>query len=79
MKEYFDVDNQYVLKKLLIILFPFTVRGEDGWKRKNGASYDFSNEEEYNATRSPRNDEQAPDLYIPLMAHITFIIICGCV
>ena len=33
VKEYFDVTNDYVLKKLLIVLFPFSVRGEDGWKR----------------------------------------------
>ena len=32
-KDYFDVTNEYVLKKTLIILLPFTVKGEDGWQR----------------------------------------------
>ena len=32
-KDYFDVTNEYVLKKILIITMPFTVKGEDGWQR----------------------------------------------
>ena len=32
LKDYFDVTNEYVLKKMLIVLFPFTVK-EEGWKR----------------------------------------------
>ena len=31
-KDYFDVTNEYVLKKLVTILFPFTVKQEK-WKR----------------------------------------------
>ena len=72
--------NEYVLRKLCMVIFPFTVKGEDGWKRQVNMNYDFTNSEEIpDARTTPRNDLQAPDLYIPLMAHITFIILCGTV
>ena len=32
LKCYFDVTNNYVMHKLRIILLPFTVKGEDGWR-----------------------------------------------
>jgi hypothetical protein len=41
LKDYFDVNNSYVLQKLRIILFPVTLKGDD-WKRKS-AGYDFNN------------------------------------
>ncbi|CDW81663.1 UNKNOWN [Stylonychia lemnae] len=70
IKEFFDVNNSYVLKKLRIILFPVTIKGE-AWKRQVGG-YDFNNQE-----LPPREDPQAPDLYIPLMSFVTFILITG--
>ena len=80
VKDYFDVTNEYVLRKLCVVIFPFTVKGEDGWKRQINMNYDFPNSgENPDARATPRNDLQAPDLYIPLMAHITFIILCGAV
>jgi len=59
-----------VLNKIRIILFPVTLKTED-WKRKN-AGYDFNNEE-----LTPKGDLQAPDLYIPLMSFVTFILLTG--
>ena len=73
IKDYFDVTNRYVLNKLRIILFPFTVKTDD-WKRQ-GMSYEFSNE---GTMVTPRGDLQAPDLYIPLMSFVTFILLVGC-
>lgn len=70
LKDYFDVTNSYVLQKLRIILFPVTLKGDD-WKRKTGG-YDFNNQE-----LTPRGDEQAPDLYIPTMFFVTFILLTG--
>lgn len=78
-KDYFDVTNQYVLKKTLMILFPFTVKGEDGWKRQSSFSYEFNGNEDIDSSNTPRNDLQAPDLYIPLMSFVTFLILGGCV
>ena len=74
VKDYFDVTNEYVVKKLCVVLLPFTVKGEDGWKR--ASNYDFSNSD---TSSSPRNDLQAPDLYIPFMSFVTYLILCGVV
>ena len=80
VKDYFDVTNEYVLHKLRIVVMPFTVKGDDGWKRQGSMNYEFTgSNEDLDMRATPRNDLQAPDLYIPLMAHITFIILCGAV
>lgn len=52
LKTYFDVDTGYVLRKLLILLFPFSHRN---WTLS------------YQQTEpvAPRSDVNAPDLYIP--------------
>ena len=42
-------------------------------------SYDMSAGADPNATATPRMDVQAPDLYIPLMSLVTFLIVGGCV
>lgn len=65
LKYYFAVDNKYVGKKLGVILFPFLHRN---WAVQ------------YDASDSPvpaRLDVNAPDLYIPLMAYVTYILISG--
>ena len=68
--------NSYVVKKLCIVVFPFTVKGEDGWKRQ--VNYDYNAGGDPNAT-TPRSDPQAPDLYIPFMSFVTYLILCGSV
>ncbi|KAM3717919.1 Protein YIF1B-A [Dirofilaria immitis] len=65
LKYYFSVDNTYVGKKLGLILFPFLHRD---WSVK----YDSSG-----SPVPPRSDVNAPDLYIPLMAYVTYILISG--
>lgn len=66
LKYYFAVDNRYVLKKLKLLYFPFF---NSDWSLK----YDQDN------PIQPRFDHNAPDLYIPLMAYITFIVLAGLV
>ena len=66
MKDYFDVTNEYVIKKLRIIYLPFTIKD---WKPLP-PSYDGTH-------ITPRTDVMAPDLYIPLMSFVTFIILVG--
>ena len=73
IKVYFDVTNRYVLNKLRIIILPFTLKQED-WRRQ-GLSYEYSAE---GTPATPREDLQAPDLYIPLMSFVTFILLVGC-
>lgn len=66
LKYYFAVDNNYVVRKLILLLFPFTHRD---WSLK----YDQDNPVQ------PRYDLNAPDLYIPTMSYITFVVMAGLV
>ncbi|KAI5064763.1 hypothetical protein GOP47_0019458 [Adiantum capillus-veneris] len=66
---YFQVNDQYVKNKLKVILFPFLHKGH--WTRiaeqvAGGLTF-----------RPPVFDINAPDLYIPLMAFGTFIVLSG--
>uniref|UniRef100_A0A158R483 Protein YIF1 n=1 Tax=Syphacia muris TaxID=451379 RepID=A0A158R483_9BILA len=67
LKYYFAVDNGYVGKKLGILLFPFAHKD---WS----VCYDSSD-----TPVPPRLDVNAPDLYIPVMAFITYSLVCGIV
>ncbi|XP_055616454.1 protein YIF1B [Toxorhynchites rutilus septentrionalis] len=66
LKYYFAVDNKYVINKLRLIFFPFT---QNDWSLK----YDQDNPVQ------PRYDINAPDLYIPSMAYITYVVLAGMV
>uniref|UniRef100_A0A914HEH7 Protein YIF1 n=1 Tax=Globodera rostochiensis TaxID=31243 RepID=A0A914HEH7_GLORO len=65
LKYYFAVDTNYVRRKLGIILFPFLHRD---WANK------LSDGEK---PVLPCEDVNAPDLYIPLMAFITYVLVSG--
>ncbi|KAI9033109.1 hypothetical protein DFJ74DRAFT_601187, partial [Hyaloraphidium curvatum] len=70
LKYYFDVSNAFVLKKISTVLFPWrksswarlVVRGEGGGVE---------------GYRSPRSDENAPDLYVPIMGFVTYVLLVG--
>uniref|UniRef100_A0A182Q771 Protein YIF1 n=1 Tax=Anopheles farauti TaxID=69004 RepID=A0A182Q771_9DIPT len=64
LKYYFAVDNSYVVNKLKIIFFPFL---QKDW----GTKYDHDNPVQ------PRYDINAPDLYIPSMSYITYVVLAG--
>ena len=64
LKHYFAVDTTYVAKKLLIILFPFVNRD---WSIK------YSGAEAV----PPKLDVNAPDMYIPVMAFVTYLLMVG--
>lgn len=66
LKYYFAVDNKYVINKLRLLFFPYTHRD---WSLK----YDQDNPVQ------PRYDINAPDLYIPVMAYITYVVLAGLV
>lgn len=66
LKYYFAVDTQYVVKKLGLLLFPFA---HQDWSQK----YDKSE------PVPPRYEINAPDLYIPSMAFVTYVLVCGLV
>ena len=64
LKYYFAVDTSYVGKKLGLLLFPF---GHKDWSVKYNQD----------APVQPKFDVNAPDLYIPSMAYVTYVLIVG--
>lgn len=73
LKHYFQISNMSVAKKLGLILFPYRHRT---WDRL--ATSDASVTSDGTSTRSyapPSEDVNAPDLYIPLMAFVTYILL----
>eukprot|EP00466_Bigelowiella_natans_P009166 jgi/Bigna1/87667/estExt_fgenesh1_pg.C_220220 len=81
LKGYYAVDNYYVLHKLRLILLPFR---HNDWNRKAdapgsslgaGGPVPGSPPSDHALYKTPREDVNAPDLYIPLMAFITYILV----
>ncbi|TRZ08533.1 hypothetical protein HGM15179_018570 [Zosterops borbonicus] len=64
LKYYFAVDTVYVAKKLRLLIFPF---GHQDWQVRY----------QQDAPVAPRFDVNAPDLYIPAMAFLTYILLAG--
>lgn len=76
-KYYFTVNHRYVLKKLLLILNPFMNRI---WKRQRGmdpGQFEGSGSDGATSYLPPKEDVNAPDLYIPLMAFCTYVLMVG--
>eukprot|EP01083_Nonionella_stella_P069865 186518_1 len=67
-KTYFRVNNSYVFQKMRLLLFPFRVKR---WRRE------FTELAEKRVYLPPREDVNAPDLYIPLMAFVTYVLMMG--
>lgn len=65
LKYYFSVDTKYVTSKLRLLLFPFTHKD---WSVKY---------EQDGRPVQPRYEINAPDLYIPTMAYITYVLVAG--
>lgn len=68
LKHYFNVSNGYVVNKLFLVLFPWRHKP---WSRKqsigpNGQEGWFL---------PPRDDLNSPDMYIPTMAFVTYILL----
>uniref|UniRef100_A0A8C2ERW4 Protein YIF1 n=1 Tax=Cyprinus carpio TaxID=7962 RepID=A0A8C2ERW4_CYPCA len=64
LKYFFAVDTKYVMKKLLLLMFPYT---HQDWEVRYHRDTPLI----------PRHDVNAPDLYIPTMAFITYILLAG--
>uniref|UniRef100_A0A7S2LHT7 Protein YIF1 n=1 Tax=Leptocylindrus danicus TaxID=163516 RepID=A0A7S2LHT7_9STRA len=68
LRYYFAVDNSYVLHKMQRVLFPFLKKD---WKRLEAEGHG-------NVKYAlPRFDENAPDLYIPFMSLVTYVLLCA--
>ena len=72
LRIYFAVDNAYVKRKMVKVLFPFAFRD---WSRKE--SHDIQNPDGSFAFALPLNDENAPDLYLPAMSLLTYVLLCA--
>ncbi|KAL8707994.1 MAG: hypothetical protein Q9220_007074 [cf. Caloplaca sp. 1 TL-2023] len=71
LKHYFNVSTSYVLHKLLLVLFPWRHRP---WSREQRPSSTSSSSPEYHYL-PPRDDINSPDMYIPVMAIVTYILL----
>jgi hypothetical protein len=80
LRYYFNVSNSYVLSKLKVVLCPFLHKE---WKRKDHAEALAEQQGQGQPVATPlasqpappRLDVNAPDLYIPCMAFITYILL----
>ncbi|KAF2190498.1 YIF1-domain-containing protein [Zopfia rhizophila CBS 207.26] len=68
LKHYFNVSNSYVVNKLFIVLFPWRHRP---WSRQQR----LSNNGQDGYYLPPREDINSPDMYIPMMALVTYILL----
>ncbi|KAI0339354.1 YIF1-domain-containing protein [Trametopsis cervina] len=69
LKHHFNVSNSYVIKKLQIVLFP--------WRHKPWSRRVTRLENGQSEWAPPREDINSPDLYIPLMALVTYILLAA--
>ena len=79
LRDYFEVDTRYVIKKLYTVLFSLVIRPKK-WKR--GLADDQLQQPQQQDMRfkkfaPPTQDENAPDLYLPLMSFVTYIVVCS--
>lgn len=70
LKPYFQVDNKYVYQKIKLIFLPFLYKDNDNLDS-------HSQNEHENSNSIPKSKINYPDLYIPLMAFITFLLVTG--
>lgn len=72
LKFYFAVSNSYVLRKIRLLLFPFLHRDFAPMHLQNTGPASAAVE-----PVPPIHDLHSPDLYIPVMGFITYILIFG--
>ena len=70
LKPYFNVSTSYVVRKIQLVLFPWRHKPWSRQMRRNEVS--GAPVEGY---KPPREDINAPDLYIPVMAFVTYILL----
>ena len=82
LRAYFDVNNAYVMRKLRILTLPFLHKK---WARQTVAEvlgHGAAGADAAvlgSALASPAWDSNAPDLYIPCMAFVTYVLCMGLV
>lgn len=80
LKHYFNVSNSYVLNKLALVLFPWRHKP---WSRQqarlsssaSGPNGQITQQQYSSMFLPPRDDLNSPDMYIPVMALVTYILL----
>lgn len=80
LKHYFNVSNSYVLNKLILVLFPWRHKP---WSRQQarmasttpGPNGQIIQQQYSSMFLPPRDDLNSPDMYIPVMALVTYILL----
>ncbi|KAL8912229.1 MAG: hypothetical protein Q9172_007534 [Xanthocarpia lactea] len=72
LKHYFNVSTPYVLRKLLLVLFPWRHKP---WSREQRPSHSSPSDASNYYFLPPRDDINSPDMYIPVMAFVTYILL----
>ncbi|TFK66346.1 YIF1-domain-containing protein [Pluteus cervinus] len=68
-KHHFNVSNSYVMWKMSIVLFP--------WIHKPWSRRIRRHEQGQTEWQTPREDVNSPDLYIPVMAMLTYVLLAS--
>ncbi|KAF9948625.1 hypothetical protein BGZ72_009486 [Mortierella alpina] len=71
LQPYFNVSNSYVVNKLRLLVFPWRHKL---WTRSLRRSETTGETIGY---LSPRDDVNAPDMYIPVMAFVSYVLLVG--
>ncbi|KAL8696977.1 MAG: hypothetical protein Q9201_007375 [Fulgogasparrea decipioides] len=74
LKHYFNVSTPYVLRKLLLVLFPWRHKPWSREQRPSSSSSPDASTYNYYFL-PPRDDINSPDMYIPVMAFVTYILL----
>ncbi|KAI9337922.1 hypothetical protein BDR26DRAFT_803776 [Obelidium mucronatum] len=74
LKYYFNVSNSYVLNKLRVLVFSFR---QKSWTRLVVRGENSGPAGPIEGFKPPREDLNAPDLYIPIMAFVTYVLMVG--
>lgn len=69
----FNVSNKYVLLKLRLVIFPWRHRPWSRLVKRNDTSGQVE------GYKPPRDDINSPDMYIPVMSLVTYILLAGVV
>lgn len=76
LKHYFNVSTPYVLRKLLLVLFPWRHKPWSREQRPSTAPTAPGQNGSYQYYfLPPRDDLNSPDMYIPVMAFVTYILL----
>ncbi|KAL8755019.1 MAG: hypothetical protein Q9184_004929 [Pyrenodesmia sp. 2 TL-2023] len=75
LKHYFNVSTPYVLRKLLLVLFPWRHKPWSREQRPSSTSSPTPSSSSAYYFLPPRDDLNSPDMYIPVMAFVTYILL----